>query len=181
MDPGFWGPGIWRYLHLTAAVAFTPQQREKFVIFVKALAETIPCEKCKTHFIKNLNGNYQIREYMTSNETLFMWTYLMHDAVNASQGKTGKDRPTFEHVYREYFDVGDDSGAVDFKEGYQDPICHDVCNGQTVPQPHQRMREENTRNSNNRMQKGENEKTKSEFSANKSGNKKFVTYKANVY
>jgi len=131
MDPRIWGPGLWRYIHSTAAAASSQQKRLDFEAWVKATAKTLPCEKCKTHFLKNLE-TFPIKNYITSNESLFMWTYLMHDAVNASQGKTGDQRPTFETVYKQYFDVATDSNAVDFKQDYHDPICHDVCTSQML-------------------------------------------------
>ena len=58
-----------------------------------------------------------------------MWTYLMHDAVNAAQGKTGDQRPSFKEVYMMYFNVEDDSGANvgNFDDEYQNSICQDVC------------------------------------------------------
>lgn len=131
MDPRIWGPGLWRYIHSTAAAASSQQKRLDFEAWIKTTAKTLPCEKCKAHFLKNLE-TFPIKNYMTSNESLFMWTYLMHDAVNASQGKTGDQRPTFETVYKQYFDVATDSNAVDFKQDYHDPICHDVCTSQML-------------------------------------------------
>lgn len=125
MDPTFWGPGLWKFLHSTAAVAYTDADRDDFHLLVKALARTLPCSKCREHFRNNL-GNIPIENYMSSNETMFMWTYLMHDAVNKAQGKTGSQRPTFEQAYRIYFQVGDDSGA-DFVGDYQNEICQEVC------------------------------------------------------
>ncbi len=129
MDPKIWGPGLWTYIHSAAATSTSQQKRLDFEAAMKALAKTLPCEKCKAHFMANLDI-FPIRNYMASNESLFMWTYLMHDAVNASQNKTGNKRPTFEEVYKIYFDVATDSDAVDFKQDYHDPICHDVCTSQ---------------------------------------------------
>lgn len=129
MDPKIWGPGLWKYLHSAAASASSQQKRKDFVEMIKALAKTLPCEKCKAHFLQNLQ-TFKITDYMTSNESLFMWTYNMHDAVNVSQGKTGSQRPSFEEVYKMYFDVASDSEAVDFKKDYHDPICQDVCSSQ---------------------------------------------------
>ena len=126
MDPKIWGPGLWKYIHSAAATSSSQQKRLDFEVMIKALAKTLPCEKCKAHFIKNLE-TFPIKNYMASNESLFMWSYLMHDAVNASQNKTGDQRPTFEMVYKNYFDVATDADAVDFKQDYHDPICHDVC------------------------------------------------------
>lgn len=126
MDPKFWGPGTWRLLHVTAAVAYSEQERLDFEKLVLITARVLPCTKCKEHFRTNLR-KFPLRNYMSSNETLFLWTWLMHDAVNEAQGKTGAARPSFEDMYKFYFAIGDDRNS-DFISDYQDPICHEVCN-----------------------------------------------------
>jgi hypothetical protein len=75
---------------------------------------------------------YDINQYMTDEHTLFTWTYIMHDAVNASQGKTGKDRPTWNEVYPTYFGVGDDSGAIE-ESAATDSVCRQVCSETITP------------------------------------------------
>lgn len=125
MDPKFWGPGLWKFLHSTAAVAYTEQERLDFEQLTMSLARVLPCGKCREHFRANLRA-IPIQNYMSDNRTLFMWTYLMHDAVNKAQGKTGEQAPQFEEVYRIYFNVGDDSEA-DFVGEYQNSICQEVC------------------------------------------------------
>jgi len=125
MDPLVWGEKLWTYIHCVAAVSKTPQQRRDFVDFVEILARTLPCDKCKQHFRQNLR-NINIQNYMKNEETLFMWTYLMHDAVNAAQNKLGKGRPSFGEVYGRYFNVKNDQDAIGSDE-YENKICQEVC------------------------------------------------------
>ena len=139
MNPTFWGPGLWTYIHSVAAVAYTPQQRKDFVSLVNVLARTLPCNKCKNHFRQNMRS-IPISNYMKDNETLFMWTYLMHDAVTKAQNdairKSGSEelpkyRPTWKEIYMNYFDVGDDEG-LDFEGDYQNSICKEVCSETSI-------------------------------------------------
>jgi len=125
MDPSVWGFHLWRFLHCTAAVSVTAQQRRDFVELIEKLALTLPCDKCKQHFRQNLRI-HNIQNYLKNEETLFMYTYLLHDAVNEAQGKTGAQRPSFDEVYKFYFNVVDDSNAVG-PDGYQNKICKEVC------------------------------------------------------
>lgn len=131
MDPKFWGPGLWKFLHATAAVAYTETDIRDFVAFVQSLSLVLPCKVCRNHFKENLK-KYQINNYITSNETLFLWTYQMHNAVNEAQEKTGEKKPSFNEVYRMYFNVESDNGAVDFTNDYIDTVCKEVCSGQTA-------------------------------------------------
>ena len=53
-----------------------------------------------------------------------MWTWIMHDAVNYA---TNKPRPTFQEMFKQYFDIPQDNNVGEFESDYQTPICHDVC------------------------------------------------------
>jgi hypothetical protein len=139
MNPQIWGPGLWTFLHSTAAVSTTPQSRRDYVVLVEALANTLPCDKCKQHFRQNMR-TININNYLKNEETLFMWSYLLHNAVNEAQGKSGAQKPTFDEIYRRYFNVGDDSSAVLGGE-YQDKVCKQICsssasNDGTFPAEH---------------------------------------------
>jgi hypothetical protein len=133
MDPSFWGPGLWKYIHTAAAASDTPQKRDAFHQFSISLMPTIPCGKCKQHFEQNLK-KYDIRSYKKNQETLLLWTFLMHDAVNMAQGKTGEKRPGWLVVRSQYFDIPDDQSAV----GPSPPdqmVCEEICGGQMVALP----------------------------------------------
>lgn len=124
MDSRIWGSGCWTFIHCTAAASVTAQQRRDFVTLMEAMALTLPCDKCKQHFRANMRIN-NIQNYLKNEETLFMWTYLMHDAVNEAQKKTGDQRPSFDEVYKRYFNVVNESDIVDGQ--YQNKICKEVC------------------------------------------------------
>jgi hypothetical protein len=130
MDPKFWGPGLWKYIHTAAAAADTPEKREAFHQFSLSLLPTIPCGKCKQHFEQNLK-RFDIRQYKKDQEALLLWTFLMHDAVNLAQGKTGASRPSWLTIRSEYFQIPDDKNAVG--PGLPDQtVCQEICGGQMI-------------------------------------------------
>jgi hypothetical protein len=126
MIPSAWGPECWKVIHSVAATSVTRQQRLDFVEFIEVLAKVLPCEACKQHFRENMRKN-DVRQYLKNEKTLFMWTFIMHDAVNEALKRDGTRRPSFDEVYRQYFEVADDSSAVN-GEAKQSTICRDVCN-----------------------------------------------------
>lgn len=139
-------------MHCASACADTQRKRDDFKLFITAVTRTLPCEKCKAHFLEN-QKIYDINQYSTSNKSLFLWTYLMHDAVNAAQGKTGDQRPSFETVFRMYFDVPSDVDAVEFKELHQNDICTEVCSQQKLFDSNRKINEMNSEKSSTSIKK----------------------------
>jgi len=132
LDPKVWGPSAWSTMHTLASVANTPEARQDFVSYINAFAKIIPCSVCKKHFAEN-RGKFDIRNYMESSESLLLWTYLMHDAVNFSQHKTGKERPSWLEVRARYFKINDTDkdASPGSSEDYDPTICTEIC-GATV-------------------------------------------------
>lgn len=90
----FWGPATWRTLH-SIAVAYDPTtQKAAAKSFVKNLMILLPCDKCRDHW-KDVLKQYPIENYLDDNHSFFLWTYLVHDAVNKDNGKTS---PPYEDV-----------------------------------------------------------------------------------
>ncbi len=130
MDPKFWGPGLWKAIHSMAATANTRETRMHFKNMMTHMAYILPCDVCRNHLSQNMN-KIPIEKYMKSSESLFLWTFLLHDAVNDSQGKKGSDRPSFHEIYNTYFRKNPSKNdEVDYD--IQDGICQDVCSGEQV-------------------------------------------------
>lgn len=112
---GFWGPPIWTTLH-TLAAAYTPDQAPTFKQYVASLPILLPCEVCRAHLVINLK-KYPLENYLTDRNTLFFWTYLLHDAVNQQitlerPNEAAKRSPDYETIKNYYFkNVGDECKA----------------------------------------------------------------------
>lgn len=93
-----YGPGIWFMLHLQAAHATTPQEKQCFLTTVKTLADHFPCHDCRKHFNDYLRSNPP-ENYLNKDKGLFLWTWEFHDAVNK---RLGKQSMTFDEAWKQY-------------------------------------------------------------------------------
>lgn len=100
-SPDFWGPCFWRSIHAFAA-AFRPTHQVKtaFKEFIFSLKGVLPGADSRANFNNFLNQLPPIDKHMGNAETLFLWTYLLHDAVNKHLGKVS---PPFETIKAQYF------------------------------------------------------------------------------
>lgn len=159
MDPKFWGPGLWRYFHTVAAQADTQEKRDDFHALILAVAPTVPCKVCRGHFAEN-QRKFDIRNYKQNQESLLLWTYLMHDSVNQAQGKTGAQRPSWYEIRAQYFEVGNDAAAVGPVES-DSTVCQEICTAQAASlrspsensQPTQKTMKISSKNGRNRVKK----------------------------
>ena len=103
---GFWGPPHWTCIHSDAA-AYKPEKAVAFKTLMYCLPELLPCEECCANLKKNL-AKYPIDGYLRNNHDLFLWTYILHDAVNQEHNhmkprEPPKYSPPFEQVKQFYF------------------------------------------------------------------------------
>lgn len=105
----FSGPPLWRTLHIICA-AYQPGYASDVKTFVVTLSRLLECQckDCANHFKRNLI-EYPIDSYLSNNEDLFFWSYLLHDIVNIHYNKTHpgeppKISPPYEDCKKEYFD-----------------------------------------------------------------------------
>lgn len=102
----FWGPPFWNSIHSVAA-AYKPERAEAFKRFVHSLPELLPCEECCKNLTENLK-KYPVDGYLRNNHDLFLWSYILHDAVNQEHNhkkprEAPKFSPPFESVKLFYF------------------------------------------------------------------------------
>lgn len=103
---GFWGPPIWTTLH-TLAASYTIDQAPAFRSYVNSLVILLPCDVCRAHLILNLK-KYPLENYLSDRNSLFFWTYLLHDAVNQQitlerPKEPPKRSPDYETIKAYYF------------------------------------------------------------------------------
>lgn len=93
----FWGPHQWVALH-AFAITYEPEMANAFQAYVNSLVYILPCPLCRYHFAEHLH-KIPLKNYLANRESVFYWTYLIHDAVNQSIGKLS---PPY-HIARKYY------------------------------------------------------------------------------
>jgi len=132
-SPGVFGPIYWQYAHLTSATATTKEKRKLYVEWLNNLATTLPCEKCRLHFIENIK-NHPVEPYAKSNVSLFYHSWKLHDIVNQQLNKPMKQRLTYEQAFEIYFGKSQVKSNMSLAQ---------LDNGEDIVQPHYDSREEN--------------------------------------
>jgi hypothetical protein len=94
----FWGPHVWKMIHCSA-LCFTPNKKHSFFSFIYSLPDLLPCHVCRLHLRQNLQ-TFPLTEYHLQNkDTLFYWTYTLHDIVNKQLGKLSPPLDTIKQYY----------------------------------------------------------------------------------
>lgn len=94
-----WGPPTWKVIHTFAVLI---PSSALMVEFIKVLKLILPCEACRNHFSTN-GKKYPIENYVQDNETLFYWTYIMHNNVPGGAVSTVSPRTYFNMYRNEYY------------------------------------------------------------------------------
>lgn len=96
----FFGPSTWTTMH-SCAVAYDPNEKgsAKAVLdFFHSFKYLLACKTCKKHYSK-LIEEFPPDNYLENNESLFLYTYFLHDTVNERIGKTSPDFETIKNLY----------------------------------------------------------------------------------
>ena len=97
-----WGKYLWSFLH-TMSICDFDSGETNFRIQgpiknnIKMLTNSIPCNSCKEHFIKNLS-NIDTLDLNKSN-ILFYWTVDLHNEINKKLGKIEISYPEAIHIW----------------------------------------------------------------------------------
>ena len=90
MDPNFWGPSAWKFLHsITMAYKDTPSDKDKKIMkqFVNIVGLVLPCEKCKYYYYKHLEKIPLTDEILSNKKLLINWLIDIHNDVNLYNNK----------------------------------------------------------------------------------------------
>ena len=101
MNPKFWGPGAWIFLHsITMNYPKEPfdDDKQAYYNFFKNLENVIPCEKCGYNYSMNIQ-KYPVEPALSSRDLLIRWLIKIHNEVNK---ETGKREYTYDEVIEEY-------------------------------------------------------------------------------
>lgn len=85
----FWSRATWKVIHYLAKNYPKKYDYEKAIsykAFIVCLQSLLPCGNCRNHLRKNLE-DHPIDGYFYSNETLYRWSYLLHEEVNRQTKK----------------------------------------------------------------------------------------------
>ena len=76
-------------MHQTA-LGYTNQptagQRATYGVFYEMLGSVLPCDECASH-LRTLMRDLPVAGYLDTSSTLFEWTVLLHNRVNAALGR----------------------------------------------------------------------------------------------
>ena len=101
MNPKFWGPHGWIFLHaVTMNYPKDPTDRDKAIYrnFFSGLSRVLPCEKCAHHYKQHIL-NDPIEPALENRGKLVRWLIKIHNIVNED---LGKPQYTYEQVIEEY-------------------------------------------------------------------------------
>lgn len=86
----FWGNIIWKFIHYQALYQpnnLSEEQKYYFKQMMSALAFLLPCKLCRNHLKEHLH-EFPINSYLSTNIEIFRWTFILHNRVNKSTGKS---------------------------------------------------------------------------------------------
>ena len=84
-----WGNSVWYFIHyiaLNQSKIITRDIGISFKQMMFSLSFLLPCEKCRNHLRTHLQ-EFPLDDYLITNETLFEWTFILHNIVNKSLKK----------------------------------------------------------------------------------------------
>ena len=101
MNPKFWGPHGWIFLHsVTMNYPKNPSNDDKQLYrnFFSSLTRVLPCEKCAYHYKQHIKDD-PIEPVLENRDKLVRWLIKIHNKVNAD---LGKPHYSYEQVIEEY-------------------------------------------------------------------------------
>lgn len=85
----FWGNRVWKFLHyhtLYQPSTLNVQRQYYIKMLMTSLSFLLPCVICRNHLKVHLH-EFPISGYLSTNLSLFRWTFILHNTVNKSIGK----------------------------------------------------------------------------------------------
>lgn len=89
LDPHFWGPSGWTFLHSVAeGYPETPDDEHKqaAIQMFTGLRKLLPCSSCCDHCCQQLE-DHPVHEHVNSRDDLAKYVFDFHNRVNARLGK----------------------------------------------------------------------------------------------
>ena len=85
-----WGKHLWAFLHTMSICDLNVNEanlrtQKPLITNIKWLANSIPCDTCKSHFVQNLHSLDALD--LNESNVLFNWTVDFHNNVNEKLNK----------------------------------------------------------------------------------------------
>jgi len=84
LDPNFWGPSGWKFLH-SIAEGYPEQPDEEHkrsaTNFYSSLRSLLPCSRCCDHCCAKLESD-PVEPHVESRDALVKWVFDFHNQVN---------------------------------------------------------------------------------------------------
>ena len=122
-NPRFFGSSYWTTLHTACASATTEAKRDAVYQMIMLWKTILPCEKCRKHYIKNLQ-DLPPGDFMKSNQTLFYWSWKLHDMVNELTHKPIDKRWSYQRSLEFY---GMSKSPVVVQAAIDQGVCSEDC------------------------------------------------------
>ncbi len=117
-----WGSSGWQFIH-SVAYAYNPtndQIKKAYYEFFINLGKVLPCTECREHYKENVKGT-ELFNALDSQETLFKWSYDLHNVVNKQTDVPEKNWPSYESVKDRYNKYKSDCNEIPGACGSKDP------------------------------------------------------------
>ena len=88
VDPAIWGPHLWRFLHVAAALPPRSRGREKWRAVLEALRVSLPCPDCTGHYLA-WHRAHPFRVMLggaATRRAAMRWVLDLHNDVNQRRG-----------------------------------------------------------------------------------------------
>lgn len=87
-----WGPPAWRFLHLSAALSDRKDVWALWMPFLRATAQVLPCDLCRTEMIQYVQANRYAANPITVTgadvkDGMMRYLWAFHNTVNTRSGK----------------------------------------------------------------------------------------------
>lgn len=100
LDPNFWGPAGWRFMH-SIAEAYEPTEEKKKAAadFFSSIQKLLPCSSCCKHCCEQLE-NDPVEPHLGSRDELSKYVFDFHNSVNSRTGKPEFSWDAYVSMYR---------------------------------------------------------------------------------
>lgn len=88
---------FWVVIH-SFSTTYSPEAAQAYVDFIECMCVLFPCDECRPLFC-NLVKKNPPNKYLTNNNDVFFWSYIIHQAMNKEQRKDIEDYAVLRNIF----------------------------------------------------------------------------------